>query len=228
MLLSFPKVSRARLVIIVFLLSLGTLPVPAGTITSLDVTTRNLAARGQGAAGAELDRYASVLARCALVFALGTLGVAVAVWRRTPGVGVAVALATMVGFLPVAGDGMTAFARTRSAAVVVDVLARAAAPDDVIVHEGPLENTGSLLLRVAGPVRVVDGLQSNLAFGATFSDARDLFWDAPRLQAAWEGGRRVFLVSGVDPGRSVVRALPPARMHVVASGGGRILYSNLR
>ena len=206
----------------------GTLPVPAGTITSLDVTTRNLAARGQGAAGAELDRYASVLGRCTIVFALGTLGVAVAVWRRTPGVGVAVALATMVGFLPVAGDGMTTFARSRSAAVVVDVLARAVAPDDVVVHEGPLENTASLLLRVAGPVRVVDGLQSNLAFGATFPDARDLFWDAPRLQAAWEGGRRVFLVSGVDPGRSVVRGLPRARVHVVARGGGRVLYSNLR
>ena len=122
---------------------------------------------------------------------------------------------------------MTTFARTRSAATVVDALVRAATPDDVVVHEGPLENTGSLLLRLTAPVRVVDGLQSNLAFGATFVDSRDLFWDAPRLQAAWQGPRRVFLVSGVDPGRSVIRGLPQERVHVVARGGGRWLYTNL-
>ncbi len=205
----------------------GVLPVPAETLTSLDVTTRNVAARGQAVAPASLDRYASVLGRCTVVFALGTLGMAVAVWRRAPGLGVAVALATMVAFLPVAADGMTTFARTRSAATVVDALARAAGPGDVVVHEGPLENTGSLLLRIAGPVHVVDGLQSNLAFGATFADARDLFWDAPRLQAAWQGPGRMFLVSGVDPERSVVRGLPPGRVHVVARGGGRWLYTNL-
>jgi hypothetical protein len=205
----------------------GVLPVPAATLSSLDVTTRNLSARGQTAVEAPLERYASILASCALVFGLGTIGSAIAVWRRAPGLGVGVALATMVAFLPVAADGMTTFARTRSAAIVIDALTRRMAPDDVIAHEGPLENTGSLLLRVRGPVRVVDGLQSNLAFGATFPDARDLFWDPPRLQAAWAAGRRVFLVSGVDPARSVVRALPEGRVHVIARGGGRSLYSNV-
>ena len=205
----------------------GLSPVPAGTLTSLDVTTRNLAARGQGVVGAPLDRYAPVLGRCTLIFALGAVGLAVAWWRRAPGLGVAAALATMVGFLPVAADGMTTFARTRSATTVVDALTRMRVPDDLVVHEGPLENTGSLLLRVKEPVRVVDGLQSNLAFGATFPDSRDLFWDAPRLQEAWTGARRVFLVTGVDPGHSVVRGLPSARLHLLAQGGGRSLYSNL-
>jgi hypothetical protein len=205
----------------------GVLPVPAEILNSLDVATRNLSARGQAAAEAPLERYASIMASCALVFGLGTIGMVVAVWRRAPGLGIGVALATMVAFLPVAADGMTMFARTRSAAIVVDALAQRAAPDDVIAHEGALENTGSLLLRVRGPVRVVDGLQSNLAFGATFADARDIFWDAPRLQAAWAAPRRVFLLSGVDPARSVVRGLPPARVHVLARGGGRALYSNL-
>ena len=205
----------------------GVLPIPAETLNSIDVATRNLAARGQTAAGAPLERYGTVLASCTLVFALGTVGVAVAMWRRAPGLGVGLALATMVGFLPVSADGMTTFARSRSAGTVVDVLAQKLAANDIVAHEGPLENTGSLLLRVPGSVRVVDGLQSNLAFGATFADARDLFWDSPRLQAAWSGRTRVFLVSGVDPARSVVRALPAANVHVVARGGGRWLYSNL-
>jgi len=205
----------------------GVLPVPAETITSLDVTTRNAATRGGEVSGAALDRYAPVLARCTIVFTLGTIGMIVTVWRRAPGLGVGIALATMVAFLPVAADGMTTFARTRSAATVVDALARAARPDDLVVHEGPLENTGSLLLRYERPVRIVDGLQSSLAFGATFPDSRDLFWDAPRLQTEWRGARRVFLVSGVDPARSVVRGLPVEHVHVVARGGGRWLYTNV-
>ena len=205
----------------------GVLPIPAETLSALDVTARSLAAKGQVAVSAPIERYGPILARCTLVFALGALGMVVAAWRRAPGLGVAVALATMVAFLPVAADGLTAFARMRSATGVVEALARRATAQDLIVHEGPLENTGSLLLRVRGPVRVVDGLQSNLAFGATFADSRDLFWDAPRLQAAWLDSRRVFLVSGVDPRRSVVRGLPPERVHVVTAGGGRSLYSNL-
>ena len=84
-----------------------------------------------------------------------------------------------------------------------------------------------MLVRLRRPVKVVDGLQSNLAFGATFPDAQDLFWDAPRLQAAWSDARRVFLVSGVEPARSVVRGLPQARVHLIARGGGRWLYTNV-
>ena len=205
----------------------GVLPLPAETMSSLDVATRNQAARGQAPAALPLERYGSMIASCTLVFALGTVGTAVALWRRAPGLGVAVALATMVAFLPVAADGMTTFARSRSAATVVDALALRMGVNDVVAHEGPLENTASLLLRVPSPVRVVDGLQSNLAFGATFADSRDLFWDPPRLQAAWSGPGRVFLVSGVDPARSVVRGLPGGQVHVIARGGGRWLYSNL-
>ena len=205
----------------------GVLPIPKETLTSLDVTARNLAARGQAVTGAPLERYGPILGRCAVIFAMGVVGMAIAWWRRAAGLGVAVALATMVAFLPVAADGMTTFARTRSATTVVDALARVAAPDDLVVHEGPLENTGSLLLTTKAPVRVVDGLQSNLAFGATFPDSRELFWDAPRLQEAWTGARRVFLVTGVDPARSVVRGLPPTRLHLLARGGGRSLYSNV-
>jgi 4-amino-4-deoxy-L-arabinose transferase-like glycosyltransferase len=205
----------------------GALPVPAGTLSSVDVATRNVTTRGGAPVEVTLDRYLPILSRCALVFGLGAVGAAIAAWRRAPGLGVGVALATMVAFLPVAADGVTTFARTRSAETVIDALAGRLTRDDVVAHEGPLENTGSLLLRLPVRVRVVDGLQSNLAFGATFADARDLFWDAPRLKSAWNGSRRVFLVSGVEPGRSVVRSLPGDRIHVIARGGGRWLYSNL-
>jgi len=122
------------------------------------------------------------------------------------------------------GEGMALFARGRSARPIVEALTRRLGPGDVVVHEGPLEDTGSLLLTVTRPVHVVRGLQSNLAFGATFPEARDVFWSESRLQEAWAARRRCFLVSTIDPQHSVERSLTP--LHLVAEGGGRWLYSN--
>jgi 4-amino-4-deoxy-L-arabinose transferase-like glycosyltransferase len=97
----------------------GRMPFLGETLNSVDVTTRNLSARGQAAASAPIDRYAAILMTSTVVFALGAAGTAIAVWRRAPGLGVGVALATMVAFLPVAADGMTTFARARSAVTVM-------------------------------------------------------------------------------------------------------------
>ncbi|HEY7435473.1 MAG TPA: hypothetical protein VIE41_10075, partial [Methylomirabilota bacterium] len=93
--------------------------------------------------------------------------------------------------------------------------------------EGALENSASVLLHVAGRVRVVNGRLSNLAFGATFPDGRDTFWSADRLRQTWAGPGRVFLVSVVKPDASVVRTLPPDSVHLVIEAAGRRLYSNL-
>jgi hypothetical protein len=154
---------------------------------------------------------------------------AVAAWRRSAALGVGVALATMVAFLPaIAGEGMAQFARARSARAVAEALAARVRPGDLVAHEGPLENSGSLLLLLGEPVKVVNGLHSNLAFGATFPEARDVFWDSPRLQRAWSERGRRFLVTSVPPHRSVVRALPPSSTHVLVHGGGRWLYSNVQ
>jgi 4-amino-4-deoxy-L-arabinose transferase-like glycosyltransferase len=206
------------------LAALDRLPLPAGAMENVDVAARNLAARGQAAAGSPLVVYMPVLVKSALVFGGATVAMAVAVRQRWPAAGVGVALAAMIAFLPMAGEGMAQFARGRSVRLVTEALSRRLAPADRIVHEGSLENSASLLLSVNRPVHVVDGLQSNLAFGATFSEARDVFWSVTRLQEAWAGRGRCFLVSTVEPGRSVARSLAPA--YLLAQGGGRWLYSN--
>jgi hypothetical protein len=96
----------------------------------------------------------------------------------------------------------------------------------VLAHEGALENSASALLRLDRRVHVVNGLQSNLAFGSTFPEARGIFWDGAALARAWQGDRRVFLLSASSPAKSVVRELPPDRVHLLVQGGGRRLYSN--
>ena len=214
----------AILAVVFGLAALERLPVPAGALQNVDLAARNLAARGQTAAGSPLDVYMPVLVKSALVFAAATVAMAVAVRQRWPAAGVGIALAAMIAFLPMAGEGMTQFARGRSVRLVTEVLTRRLTPADCVVHEGALENSASLLLSVNRPVHVVDGLQSSLAFGATFAEARDVFWSATRLREVWAGSGRCFLVSTVDPAHSVVRSLTP--VHPLARGGGRWLYSN--
>ena len=200
------------------------LPMPAGALQNVDVAARNLAARGQSAATSPLEVYVPVLVKSALVFGAATIAMAVAVWRRWPAAGVGVALAAMIAFLPTAGEGMAQFARGRSVRLITEALTRRLAPADRVVHEGALENSASLLLSVHRPVHIVEGLQSNLAFGATFPEAREVFWSAARLREAWSAPGRCFLVSTVEPGQSVAGSLTPA--HLLAQGGGRWLYSN--
>ncbi len=203
------------------------LPIPREVVTAVDETTRNLAARGQAAPARPLEAFRPVLATSAAIFAVAAGVLAVAAWRRATELGLTVALAAMLAFLPGAGKGMAEFARGRSAAPIAEALARRAQPGDTIVHEGSLENTASVLLALRRPVHVVNGLMSNLAFGATFPDARDIFWSPGRLRQAWTAPGRMFLISVVDADRSVVHTLPPADVHLIVEAGGRRLYSNL-
>ena len=206
------------------LAALDRLPVPASVLENVDVVARNLASRGQSAAASPLAAYRPVLVKCTVIFGVATIALAVAVRRRWPAAGVGVALAAMIAFLPTAGEGMAQFARGRSARPVADALVRRLAPGDRVVHEGALENSGSLLLAVPRPIHVVEGLHSNLAFGATFPDARDVFWSASRLREAWQEPPRCFLVTTVEPDGSMAATLQPR--HLLAQGGGRWLYSN--
>ncbi|HXL45858.1 MAG TPA: phospholipid carrier-dependent glycosyltransferase [Candidatus Binatia bacterium] len=171
----------------------------------------------------------TALARAGVaIFALATAALGVAAWRRATALGVGVALAATIAFLPaVVADARDQLARARSVRPLTAALVQRLTPGDVVMHEGALETSASLLLVLKEPVRVVNGLQPDLAFGATLAEARDIFWDSPRLERVWVGPTRAFLISSVDPGRSVVRALPPASVHLIAQAGGRRLYSNL-
>jgi 4-amino-4-deoxy-L-arabinose transferase-like glycosyltransferase len=195
------------------------------TVALVSVLTGLLPVRFEALAGLDITG----LARAGVaVFALATAALAAAAWRRTMALGVGVALAATVAFLPaVVADARTQLARAWSVRPLAAALVQRLKPGEVVMHEGALETSASLLLVVEEPVRIVNGLQPNLAFGAALAEARDLFWDSPRLERVWVGPARAFLISSVDPGRSVVRALPPASVHLIAQAGGRRLYSNL-
>ena len=209
------------------LAALDRLPLPAGAMGNVDLATRNLAARGQVSSPAPLEPYLPVLHTCTVICGAGALVLAWAAWRRRPALGAWAAVAVTLAFLPAAGDGMALFARSRSVRPVTEALVLRLKPGDQVMHEGPLENSGSVLLALDRPVTIVNGLQSNLAFGATFPEARDRFWDGTRLAQEWPKPGRRFLITGVGPERGVVRMLPPGSVRLIAKAGGRWLYANV-
>src|SRR5439155_223337 len=86
--------------------------IPPDVLATLDGSARRLAATGQSAPGSPLDAWRPLLARGAVIFGIGTFAMAVALWRRAAALGVGVALATTIAFLPtVAAEGMAQFVR---------------------------------------------------------------------------------------------------------------------
>ena len=209
-----------------FLASQGHLPLPAGALNVADVAARNMAARGHEAPFATAGEIEPILGTVAAVFTIASAAVAAALLLDRPLVGLGVLLAAMVAFLPLTAQGFAVFAKSRSARGLAEAVAARATARDVLAHEGPLENSASWLLTLDRPVKIVRGRESNLAVGATFAEARDVFWDGARLRQAWQGGERVFLISVVRPEVSVLRDVPAERVHLLAQGGGRRLYSN--
>ena len=208
------------------LAAMDRLPLPPGALGNVDLATRNLVARGQSVRGAPLEAYVRILESSSAIFGVTALVLAAAAWWRRPALAVWVGLAATLAFLPLAGDGMAQFAKSRSVRPITEALVLRLAPGDVLVHEGPLENSASMMLAIDRPVVIVNGAQSNLAFGATFPVARDRFWTGSRLQEEWTKPGRRFLATGVEPRRSVIRTLPPGSVHLVAEAGGRWLYAN--
>ena len=207
----------------------------ARVLDATDVATHKAAAAG---AGASLDPalFVRVLGIGALVFGAGALGLiallaagrlstrgAGARWD-SPAAAAAVTALTLVAVVPCVALGLEVVATARSVKPIALELARRAAPADVVVHEGPLENSGALEWYSGRRPVILDGRRSVLGFGATQPESRDLFWDRARLAAAWAGGARVWLVTGRGADRSAVSALPGPRL--VASAGGRRLYVN--
>ncbi len=221
-----PLVALGALAVFSTLAWRGALWLPAGSLSLADVLSRNLDAQGQGVPFPTFNELRPLLGTLALIFCGGSVALAVAVWRGWPRFGLGVLLAVMAAFLPLTVEGLTLFGRSRSVKPMAEVLTMRAGPRDLVVYEGALENSGELLLSLRRPVKIVDGRQSNIAFGATFPDARDAFWGANEFRKRWTGPERLFLVSGVKPARSVVRELPSGRVHLLLQSGGRWLYSN--
>ena len=195
-----------------------------------DVATRKSADLGQPAPLPPWTAFRPMMGAGAAVFGVGALVlIAGGATRRgaaatAPAFAPAVISATMLAVLPTATTGLDIVASHRAVRGVAQEIARRAGPDDVVAHEGPMENSGALEWYSKRRAVIVDGQRSVLGFGATLTSAQDVFWEGDRFRAAWEGGRRVWIVTDRAPERSVIGHLPGLRP--VAASAGRALYVN--
>ena len=194
-----------------------------------DVATMKSAAAGLPLPVPPWAEFRPVFWVAALTFALCTLALAAVLAlarsadaRRSFAV-LAVAV-TMVATMPGVARSLGVVAKNRAVRDLAQRVARLAGPEDVLAHEGPIENSGALEWYSGRRPVIIDGRRSVLAFGAERPESRNLFWDADRLRAAWTSGRRVWVVSVRSPAHSVVASLPGARL--LGAAGGRTLWVN--
>jgi 4-amino-4-deoxy-L-arabinose transferase-like glycosyltransferase len=191
-----------------------------------DVYTRKEAALGQVASFPVWEDLRSPLGGTALAFGAGSLGLLLAIARGARTLGLGVILGTLLVWMPLVGSAGSLMAESRSVRGMALEVSRRAGPTDLVIHEGPIENSGALEFYAGRRPAILDGRVSVLGFGATFPEARDTFWERPQLMEAWKRPRRVFLLTIRGPARSAVSELPPGEVHLLATGGGRWLYSN--
>ena len=194
-----------------------------------DVATMKAAAAGLPPPVPPWEEFRPVFLSAAVTFGLCALAlVAVMTLARSPqrrrSLGVLVVGATMLATMPGVTRSLGVVTSNRAVRDLAWTVARQAGPDDVLAHEGPIENSGALEWYSGRRPVIVDGLRSVLGFGAERPESRDLFWDADRLRQAWTSGRRVWVVSVRSPEHSVVAGLPGARLLGVS--GGRALWVN--
>jgi len=190
-----------------------------------DVATRKSTSAGHSAPLPPWAAFRPLLGTGAAILGIGALAVAAAAARRgRPVLAPAAVAGAMLALLPTAASALEIVAAHRAVRGIALEIARRAGPDDVIAHEGPVENSGALEWYSRRRPVIVNGRRSVLGFGATLASSRNAFWEDERLREAWSSARRVWIVTVRPPAESVVARLPGALE--VAVTGGRALYVN--
>ena len=195
--------------------------------SATDVYSRKEAVATQVAPLPAWPALRPLVGRTALVFALGAAALAVtAAWRAGRLATVAVA-ATMLAVVPSVGQALALVSTARAVSGMAAEIRLGWQPDLVLVHEGPLENSGALELYSGVRPVLVEGRRSVLGIGSTFPEATETFWAADRLRREWLSSRPILLVTTREPDRSLVARMPRGRVHLLASRQGRWLWSNV-
>jgi 4-amino-4-deoxy-L-arabinose transferase-like glycosyltransferase len=191
-----------------------------------DITARKAAAAALPAAAPSWDRLRPLFGVAAGVLGAGAMALVLAAALRAPRLAAAVTLLVGLGTVPLVTSSLAAVAEARSVRGVALELRARLGPDDVLVHEGPIEHSGALELYSGRRPVLLDATRSVLGFGATLPGTTEAFWTAARLRAEWSGARRLWLLTPRPPARSVTGTLPAGAVRLVTVQGGRWLDSN--
>ncbi len=195
--------------------------------STTDVYTRKEAVRGEASPLPPWEALEPLVARFVVICALTTVALAFALVRRSGRLGLAVVTAGMLAIMPLVEAGRDLVGSRRAVATMARAIDGVMGRADALVHEGPIENSGALEFYSGRRPVLLDGRKSVLGIGATFPDARDMFWDTERFTREWlTGERRLLLLSPWSSPSSVIGSLPPESVRLLRSENGRRLYDN--
>ena len=195
--------------------------------SATDVYTRKEAAVAQASPLPPWAALQPLVARTALIMAVGAVLVALSGWRRAGRWTSAVVAATMLAVMPAATGTLGLVGGARAVTGMAAELKRWEAPGVLLAHEGAIENSGALEFYSGRRPVLVDARRSVLGIGATFPDAAGTFWTADELAAAWLSGLPILLVTTREPTGSVVSTLPSDRVRLLRAENGRWLYGSV-
>lgn len=195
--------------------------------SATDVYTRKEAAAAQPSPLPPWSALQPLVARTALVMAVGAAALAVCAWRRAGRWAGAVVAATMLAVMPSAIRALDQVASARAVAGIASEVRRLSAPGALLVHEGPIENSGALEFYSGRRPLLMDARRSVLGIGATFPDTADSFLDGEALRTLWLSGRDTLLVTPREPRQSIISTLPPGRVRLLRAENGRWLWGQV-
>jgi 4-amino-4-deoxy-L-arabinose transferase-like glycosyltransferase len=211
-------------------LLLATRAIPLGsaveTMFSTDVYSRMGEVQGDSYAIALLDELMPLFQSGGVVLCLGAISTLLCAIRRSlrPALGCFAAMAILLQ--GVVGQVYQLTAEFRSVAPLATQILERLHDDDLIVHEGPLENGAGLTFYTGRQVHVVDGQRGDLHFGSRFPEAMGLFLGGEDLARLWQDRQRIFFVTDRSPDESVLRRITPQTRHLIGYEGRRWLFTN--
>jgi 4-amino-4-deoxy-L-arabinose transferase-like glycosyltransferase len=189
-----------------------------------DVYSRKEAAWGQASPYPAWASLRPLLTWSGAVMLGGGAALAWAAARRSARAGAVTVAVVMLLLAPVVAMGLAVTADARAVRVMAAEIRARLQAGDVLVVEGPIENAGAIEFYSGYRPVLLDADRSVLGIGATFPDAAETFWSAPRFVEAWAGRRPPYLLTTRAPARSIVASQPPAGVRLLFAHNGRWLY----
>jgi 4-amino-4-deoxy-L-arabinose transferase-like glycosyltransferase len=191
-----------------------------------DVYSRMVQVQGESLAVPLVSRLAPLFQWSGIVLCLGGV-MALLYWhRRAPRLALGWFTAMAVLLLALIGQMLVVIAEFRSAKPIAALILPRLGPDDLLIHEGPLENSAGLTFYTGRLVYVVDGRRGDLDFGSRFPEAAGMFLEADEVRQLWSSSRRIFFVTDRPPEHSALRLTEPTARYLVGREGRRWLLTN--
>jgi hypothetical protein len=191
-----------------------------------DVYSRMGAAEGGSYAVPLLDELMPLFQCGGVVLCLGAIATLVLAMRQSPRLALGCFAVMAILLHGVIGQVYQLTAEFRSVAPLAHRIMEHLHGDDLLVHEGPLENSAGLTFYTGKQVHVVDGQRGDLHFGSRFPEATGLFVGGEALVSLWQGPHRIFFITDRPLDESVLHLIAPHTRHLIGHEGRRWLFTN--